>query len=252
MAVNVSTRNLLEPDLADEVARLLVQAGLPAALLKLEVTESAIMAEPERAVQALERLRDARPVGCRSTTSAPATRRSPGCAACRCRRSRSTAASSGDIAERDDDLAIVRAVIDLGHDLGLRVVAEGVEDERTWRRAAGPAVRPRAGLLPGPPDAGRDDDHLAAGPDGQLRHQAAAGRPGRGAEADRRRLGAPAPDGHHPALAGCLGSRTWPSCGSPSPRSTPRRRPRRQRRPGPRLDRRGGRGRAPTSSSSPR
>ena len=59
-----------------------------------------------------------RPARSRSTTSAPATRRSPGCAACRCRRSRSTARFVRHLAERDDDRAIVRAVIGLGHDLG--------------------------------------------------------------------------------------------------------------------------------------
>ena len=56
MAVNVSMRNLLEPELADVVARLLVQANLPAGLLKIEVTESAIIADPERALHALDKL----------------------------------------------------------------------------------------------------------------------------------------------------------------------------------------------------
>ena len=132
MAVNVSMRNLLEPELADTVARLLVQAGLPAALLKLEVTESAIVAEPERAVQALERLVQ---LGLSVSVDDFGTGYSS------LTRLRSLPVQEVKIdrsfvrhlAERQDDLAIVRAVIGLGHDLGLRVVAEGVEDERSWR-----------------------------------------------------------------------------------------------------------------------
>jgi EAL domain-containing protein (putative c-di-GMP-specific phosphodiesterase class I) len=132
MAVNISMRNLLEPELADTVARMLVQAGLPAGLLKLEVTESAIVAEPERALQALERLVD---LGLSVSVDDFGT----GYSSLTRLRSLPVQEVKVDrtfvrhLAERDDDLAIVRAVISLGHDLGLRVVAEGVEDERSWR-----------------------------------------------------------------------------------------------------------------------
>ena len=67
--------------------------------------------------------------GCRSTTSAPDTRRWPTCNDCRSTRSRSkifviSLASRGE----DDDAVIVRSTIELAHNLGLTVVAEGVED----------------------------------------------------------------------------------------------------------------------------
>ena len=132
MAVNISARNLLEPELADSVARVLVQAGLAASMLKLEVTESAIVAEPERAVHALERLVDLGltisiddfGIGYSSLT-----------------RVRSLPVHEVKIdrtfvrhlADQAEDLAVVRAIISLGHDLGLDVVAEGVEDEGSWR-----------------------------------------------------------------------------------------------------------------------
>ena len=63
VAVNISMRNLLETDLAESVARLLVRANPPAGLLKVEVTESAIVSDAERAMTALERLRRPRPGG---------------------------------------------------------------------------------------------------------------------------------------------------------------------------------------------
>ncbi|MCY7373291.1 MAG: EAL domain-containing protein [Spirochaetaceae bacterium] len=132
MAVNISARNLLEPELADSVARVLVQAGLPASMLKLEVTESAIVADPERAVHALERLVD---LGLSISIDDFGTGYSS------LTRLRSLPVHEVKIdrtfvrhlSEQAEDLAVVRAVIRLGHDLGLDVVAEGVEDEGSWR-----------------------------------------------------------------------------------------------------------------------
>ena len=132
MAVNVSMRNLLEPELADVVARLLVRANLPASLLKLEVTESSIVSDPDRAVTALERMVD---LGLSLSVDDFGTGYSS------LTRLRNLPVHEVKIdrefvryvAETAEDLAIVRAVINLGHDLGLRVVAEGVEDEASWR-----------------------------------------------------------------------------------------------------------------------
>jgi EAL domain-containing protein (putative c-di-GMP-specific phosphodiesterase class I) len=131
MSVNISARNLLEPELADSVARVLVQAGLPASMLKLEVTESAIVADPERAVHALDRLVD---LGLSISIDDFGTGYSS------LTRLRNLPVHEVKIdrtfvrhlAEQSADLAIVRAVISLGHDLGLNVVAEGVEDKASW------------------------------------------------------------------------------------------------------------------------
>ena len=53
----------------------------------------------------------------------------------------------------DADLAVIRAAVSLGRDLGLTVVAEGIEDVRHWHLLAHDGLRPRAGLpdRPGAP-----------------------------------------------------------------------------------------------------
>ena len=86
----------------------------------------------------------------------------------------------------ESDLTIVRSIIDLSHNLGLDVVAEGVEDADTLEQLSRDGLRPRPGLLPVATGAGR----RAAGVDPRR------GRPGR----DGRR----APAGRRPPLASDL------------------------------------------------
>ena len=127
MSVNVSTRQLSQGRIAAEVERVLGATGLDPASLTLEITESALMhdlnagaghgAAPARHVRA----------ACTWTTSAPATRRWRTCTASRSTRSRSIDRSSSQMDRAPQQAAIVKAIVSLAHNLGMEVVAEGVE-----------------------------------------------------------------------------------------------------------------------------
>ena len=99
--------------------------------------------------------------GSRSTTSGPATRRSATCAGCPSTSSRSTRASSPTSATRRRGGAIVAAVTNLAHVLGLTVTAEGVETESQRDEVQHDRVRVRAGLLLRPADARGGDQRTA-------------------------------------------------------------------------------------------
>lgn len=130
VAVNLSTRCLLDQGLPGQVERLLTLHGVPAELLRLEITESAIMADPARAISVLESL--ARQ-GIRLSiddfgtgySSMSYLRRLP-VDELKVDRSFVT-----DMRLADGDALLVRSVIELGHNLGLHIVAEGVEDADT-------------------------------------------------------------------------------------------------------------------------
>jgi diguanylate cyclase (GGDEF)-like protein len=133
VAVNISPRSLLEPTFVDEVARALAVVEVPAAALTLEITESSLMADPDRAVAAMHRLRD---LGVRLSiddlgtgySSLAYLQRLP---AHEIKVDKSFVRPGSEDLE---SLAIVGAVVDLGHRLGREVVAEGVEDAPTWER----------------------------------------------------------------------------------------------------------------------
>jgi len=131
VAANLSARNLLEPDLADHIAGLLETWGLDAQAIGFEITESAIMAEPTRAAKLLEQL-SGRGMSIAiddfgTGYSSLSYLRRLAVSEVKIDRSFVIGLSSDQ-----GDLAIVRAVIDLGHRLNLLVVAEGIEDAKTW------------------------------------------------------------------------------------------------------------------------
>jgi EAL domain-containing protein (putative c-di-GMP-specific phosphodiesterase class I) len=138
VAVNISPRSLLDPSFVDEVARALAAVEVPASAVTLEITESSLMADPERAIEAMQRLRS---LGVHLSiddlgtgySSLSYLQRLP---VSEVKIDRSFLRPGGPEVDglAVDSFAIVGAIVDLGHRLGRHVVAEGVEDEQTWLR----------------------------------------------------------------------------------------------------------------------
>jgi EAL domain-containing protein (putative c-di-GMP-specific phosphodiesterase class I) len=130
IALNVSARDLDDVDLPRRVAGLLAAHGVSPSRVILEITESAIMGKPETAIAVLRRLAeqgialaiDDFGVG---QSSFAYLRRLP------VRELKIDRTFIAHLSESREDRAIVRSIVDLGHDLGYRVTAEGVEDART-------------------------------------------------------------------------------------------------------------------------
>ena len=136
VAVNLSARNLLDERLPAMVAELLTVHGVPAALLELEVTESALMTEPGRAQRLLERL--ARLGVAISVDDFGAGYTSLGQLKDLPVRELKVDRSFVTTMTQDRSNAlIVHSVVDLGHNLGLTIVAEGVETAQALTALAG-------------------------------------------------------------------------------------------------------------------
>src|SRR6185369_11569893 len=122
VSVNLSARNLLDEGLPAMVAGLLATHGVPAAYLELEVTETALMTEPARAQRLLERLA-ALGVGISiddfgaGYTSLGQLKNLP---VSELKIDRSFVMT---MTEDNSDALIVHSVVDLGHNLGLTIVA---------------------------------------------------------------------------------------------------------------------------------
>ena len=131
VAVNISARCLLDKGFPEEVARMLRETGVPAERLELELTESSVMSDPERALAILHSLRR---TGIRLAIDDFGT----GYSSMAYLKKLPVSEIKIDrtfVTEMDcdpSDAAIVRSSLELARNLNLEVVAEGVETQAVW------------------------------------------------------------------------------------------------------------------------
>jgi diguanylate cyclase (GGDEF)-like protein len=132
VSVNLSVRQLTDINLPRDVAALLADFHLSASVLTLEVTETTIMADPSRTLNVLRMLAD---IGVDLSIDDFGTGYSSLNYLRRLRADELKIDKSFvmGMSRNSNDAVIVRSTIELGHNLGLRMVAEGVEDAETWR-----------------------------------------------------------------------------------------------------------------------
>jgi diguanylate cyclase (GGDEF)-like protein len=162
IAVNLAAANLLDAGFPEEVAALLDETGVPPELLQLEITENMIMADPVRVSDVVARLSElgftfALDDFGTGSSSLANLKRLP-IEELKIDRSFVT-----NMEHSSDDAVIVRSTIDLARNLGLQVVAEGVESSYIWDRLADFGCHGAQGYLLTPPLAPEQfDSWLAA------------------------------------------------------------------------------------------
>ena len=131
LAVNISARCLLDKGFPEGVVQLLRETGVPAERLELELTESSVMSDPDRALAILHSLRK---TGIRLAIDDFGT----GYSSMAYLKKLPVSELKIDrtfVTEMDSDAsdaAIVRSSLELAHNLDLEVVAEGVETKAVW------------------------------------------------------------------------------------------------------------------------
>jgi diguanylate cyclase len=135
IAINLSPRSLLDRNLPEEAAALLERFDMPASFLRMELTENFLMSDSGRSNAVLDGISE---VGISLSiddfgtgySSLGYLKRLP------IDEIKIDRSFVMDMHADGDDYMIVRATVDLGKNLGLRVVAEGVEDRETFDRLA--------------------------------------------------------------------------------------------------------------------
>ncbi|HJR44629.1 MAG TPA: EAL domain-containing protein [Actinomycetota bacterium] len=131
ISVNVSARSLLDHELPDHIGDILKKWNLPPKAIRLEITESTIMEDPVRALEVLDRLSQ-KGIGLAlddfgtGYSSLSYLKRLP------VDELKIDKSFVMHMHEDENDAVIVRSTIDLGRNLGLEVVAEGVETKEHW------------------------------------------------------------------------------------------------------------------------
>jgi EAL domain-containing protein (putative c-di-GMP-specific phosphodiesterase class I) len=133
IAVNLSARNLLDQHLVEDIGAIIEEFGLPPSVVTLELTESTVMSESKRSMEVLNGLHD---LGVQLSvddfgtgySSLAHLRRLP---VAELKIDRSFVSS---MTINPHDAVIVRSLVELSRNLGLRTVAEGVESKDAWDR----------------------------------------------------------------------------------------------------------------------
>ena len=131
VAVNISTLNIQDPQFPDQIADLLKSVSMPVSQLEMEITETAIMTGATQAVICIKRLND---LGLQIAiddfgTGYSSMSRLKEFLVAQIKIDKSFVK---DMAVNHNDAVIVRSTVELGHSLGMKVIAEGVEDKATW------------------------------------------------------------------------------------------------------------------------
>ena len=130
VAVNLSARNLIDTRCPEQIKALLHEFNVPNHLLEIEITESALITDPERALQVVQSFHE---LGLHLAiddfgtgySSMSYLKRLP------IQTLKVDRSFVKDMLTDEADAVIVRSTIGLAHSFGLNVVAEGVEDENT-------------------------------------------------------------------------------------------------------------------------
>jgi EAL domain-containing protein (putative c-di-GMP-specific phosphodiesterase class I) len=132
VAINLSTADLRDAGISDLLLRGAQSCGIPPHKMILEITESAVMRETQRVVELMNYLRH---FGFRFSIDDFGTGHSSLAQLKNLPVDEMKIDKSFvlDLKPDSDDAIIVRSIISLGHNLGVRVVAEGVETPETWR-----------------------------------------------------------------------------------------------------------------------